>query len=122
MLDWIKRWEHTFDGDGRLALYTTDGGLRLIAATNGQIISAPVTEDVIASLAAATAEAASKPATVVTLAELTKRLGLPDHEQSAVGSWTGEGFGHVWTEAEAAELIEIWNADPAGRPEFDEKD
>lgn len=42
---------------------------------------------------------------------LTERLGLPAHEQAAVLAWTGENTGHLWTEAEAAELAEVWAAD-----------
>lgn len=41
--------------------------------------------------------------------ELTKRLGQPDDQQNAVLAWTGENADHRWTEAEAAELLEIWN-------------
>lgn len=46
----------------------------------------------------------------VTLAELTSRLGLPDHDMSSVLAWTGAGTDpqHTWTESEAVELIAIW--------------
>ncbi len=44
----------------------------------------------------------------VDLAELTKRLGLPDHEQQAVLSFSGEEPGHIWTEDEADDLIQAW--------------
>ncbi len=45
--------------------------------------------------------------------ELTARLGLPDHEQSAVLSWTNEDATATWTEDEAEELIGRWHADTA---------
>lgn len=46
------------------------------------------------------------------IADLTRFLGLPDHEQAAVFSWTGETDREKrWTEVEAAELAEIWKAD-----------
>lgn len=49
------------------------------------------------------------------LADLTRFLGLPDDQQEAVWSWTGEtGRDKRWTEAEAAELAEIWKADRSG--------
>lgn len=48
---------------------------------------------------------------VIDLPELTARLGLPAHEQSAVQAWSGEDYGHLWTEAEAAELAEQWKQD-----------
>lgn len=44
----------------------------------------------------------------VDIVELTKMLGLPDSDQSAVSSWTGEPYGTTWTQEEAAELVEIW--------------
>lgn len=47
----------------------------------------------------------------VTLAELTARLGRPDSDQQAVLAWTNEERGRLWTEAEVAELTEIWAAD-----------
>jgi hypothetical protein len=43
--------------------------------------------------------------------ELTARLGLPDHEQSAVLAWTNYGADHLYTEDEADEMIEMWHAD-----------
>lgn len=43
--------------------------------------------------------------------ELTARLGLPDHEQSGVLSWANAAPETLWTEAEADELIGVWNAD-----------
>jgi hypothetical protein len=43
--------------------------------------------------------------------ELTARLELPDHEQSAVLAWANVNPGHLWTEAEADRLVEIWAAD-----------
>jgi hypothetical protein len=43
--------------------------------------------------------------------ELTARLELPDHEQSAVLAWANVSQGHLWTEAEADRLVEIWAAD-----------
>jgi len=43
--------------------------------------------------------------------ELTARLGLPEHEQSAVLAWTGEDAGHEWTDTEAEELAGVWAAD-----------
>jgi len=45
------------------------------------------------------------------VAELTARLGLPEHEQSAVLAWTGESADHIWTETDAVELADIWAAD-----------
>lgn len=45
---------------------------------------------------------------MVTLAELTTMLGLPDHEQSAVASFTGKPYGSQWTQEEAREICEIW--------------
>lgn len=47
----------------------------------------------------------------VDLPELTRRLGEPDHQQQAVLAWTGCDEGTTWTEAEAAELAEVWQAD-----------
>lgn len=49
--------------------------------------------------------------TMLDITDLTTRLGLPAHEQSAVLSWTGEAVGHTWTESEADELVEAWSAD-----------
>lgn len=43
--------------------------------------------------------------------ELTARLGLAEHEQSAVLAWTGEDADHLWTDAEADELVGVWAAD-----------
>lgn len=45
----------------------------------------------------------------VDLAELTRRMGLPEDEQSAVAAWTGDPYGTVWTEAEADQLVMTWN-------------
>lgn len=47
------------------------------------------------------------------LADLTRYLGAPDSDQSAVQAWTGETYDprKRWTEQEAAELREIWLAD-----------
>jgi hypothetical protein len=52
----------------------------------------------------------------VTLADLTARLGLDDHEQQAVLSFSGEPVDKVWTEIEARDLITAWEAysDPNG--------
>ncbi len=47
----------------------------------------------------------------VDLAELTKRFGLPDHEQSAVSAWTGDPYGTTWSEEEAEVLRQAWEAD-----------
>lgn len=47
----------------------------------------------------------------VTLADLTTRLGLPDHEQSAVAAWTGDPYGTTWTEDEAEMFLEAWQVD-----------
>lgn len=47
----------------------------------------------------------------IDLVELTARLGHPDHDQQAVLAWTNEDEGHLWTEAEVEELIEISAAD-----------
>lgn len=49
----------------------------------------------------------------IDLAELTARLGHPGHDQQAVLAWTNEDEGHLWTEAEIEELIEISAADTA---------
>lgn len=46
----------------------------------------------------------------IDLVEMTKRLGLPGEDQTAVQAFSGEDYGHMWTEAEAEELIEAWNA------------
>lgn len=47
----------------------------------------------------------------MTIADLTERLGLPAHEQSAVAAWTGDGPDATYTEAEIAELVAAWQAD-----------
>lgn len=49
------------------------------------------------------------------IAALTRYLGAPDSDQSAVWSWTGETYDPEkrWTEQEAAELREIWEAGTA---------
>lgn len=48
----------------------------------------------------------------ITLAELTARLGLPEHEQEAVFSWTGElDRNHTWWEAAVPDMIEAWKND-----------
>lgn len=49
--------------------------------------------------------------TTIDYVELTARLGLPDCEQSAVLTWTGEDAGHLWTDGEADELADVWAAD-----------
>jgi len=49
--------------------------------------------------------------TVVDIAELTKRFGLPEPEQSAVAAWTGDPFGTTWSEEEADQLHQAWEAD-----------
>jgi hypothetical protein len=49
--------------------------------------------------------------TTIDYIELTARLGLPDHEQSAVLAWTGESADHLWTEADAEDLAGMWAAD-----------
>ncbi len=49
------------------------------------------------------------------IADLTRYLGEPDHQQEAVFAWTGEtDRDKRWTEAEADELVEIWKADTSG--------
>jgi prevent-host-death family protein len=46
------------------------------------------------------------------LADLTRFLGAPDHDQEAVFSWSGEtDRTKRWTQEEADELAEIWQAD-----------
>lgn len=45
------------------------------------------------------------------IVELTARLGLEPHEQSAVLAWTNETLDHEWTEREADELADVWSAD-----------
>lgn len=47
----------------------------------------------------------------IDIVELTARLGLPAHEQSAVLAWTNEQPDHEWTETEAEGLLDIWAAD-----------
>ena len=48
----------------------------------------------------------------ITRAELTARLGLPEHEQEAVFSWTGElDRYHTWSEDEVPDLIKMWKND-----------
>lgn len=47
----------------------------------------------------------------VTLAELMARMDVQDHERDAVIAWTGDPIGTTWTEAEAADLLEAWEAD-----------
>lgn len=49
--------------------------------------------------------------TVITIVELTERFGLPVDEQSAVASWTGDPHGTTWTEEEADQLHQAWEAD-----------
>lgn len=53
------------------------------------------------------------PKHTVTLAELTRRLGLPEDRQDAVAAWVGDPWGTIWTEDDAAELVAIWAADQA---------
>lgn len=47
----------------------------------------------------------------VDIVGLTKRFGLPDHEQSAVAAWTGDPWGTTWTEEDADQLHQAWEAD-----------
>jgi prevent-host-death family protein len=54
---------------------------------------------------------AYKEPTVVDLAELTRRFGLPAHEQSAVAAWTGDPYGTTWSEEDADQLHQAWEAD-----------
>ncbi|MFL6145607.1 MAG: hypothetical protein ACJ72N_27565 [Labedaea sp.] len=51
----------------------------------------------------------------VTLPELTKMLGLPDSEMSAVCSWAGVNWTlePLWTEDEALTLAEEWAEEQA---------
>lgn len=49
----------------------------------------------------------------IDLAELTRRLGEPDHNQAAVAAWTGEPDGTMWSEHEVAQLDIIRRADRA---------
>jgi hypothetical protein len=44
----------------------------------------------------------------IDLPALTKLLGLPADQQSAVASFVGDPDRDSWTEAEAAELVETW--------------
>lgn len=66
------------------------------------------------------ADTATEPAFIweselFTLVELTRHLGLPDHEQQAVFSWTGETDPNkTWSKREVDELAEIWKADRSG--------
>lgn len=46
----------------------------------------------------------------VTVYELARRLGLPEHEVGVLGAWTGAPWGTVWTEGEAAGLIYTYQA------------
>lgn len=57
---------------------------------------------------------------VVDIAELTKRFGLPEHEQSAVSAWTGDPYGTLWSEEEAEVLRQAWEADSVDEGEDDE--
>lgn len=54
------------------------------------------------------------PQRTIDLAEMTTRLGLDQHEQTAVQAFSGEDYGHMWTEAEAEELVAAWNAERNG--------
>lgn len=56
---------------------------------------------------------------MIDIVELTKRFGLQAHEQSAVAAWTGDKYGTTWTEAEAQELLEVWEAEKARAFEAD---
>lgn len=47
---------------------------------------------------------------MVDLAELTRMIGLEPDQQSAVQAFTGDPYGTTWTDAEAAELVRVWNA------------
>lgn len=49
--------------------------------------------------------------TTIDYIELTARLGLPDHDQSAVLAWINRNADHLYTEDEADLMIEIWHAD-----------
>lgn len=49
--------------------------------------------------------------TVIDIAELTKRFGLPENEQSAVAAWTGEPWDTTWSEEDADQLHQAWEAD-----------
>lgn len=44
----------------------------------------------------------------IDVVELTARLGLPADQQSTVASWANAEDGHLWTEREADELVDIW--------------
>lgn len=56
---------------------------------------------------------------MIDIVELTKRLGLESHEQSAVAAWTGDPYGTQWNEAEADELVEAWKSEQAKRQDPD---
>lgn len=44
----------------------------------------------------------------IDLAELTRRLGLPADQATTVAAFVGDPDRDGWTEAEAAELAEVW--------------
>jgi hypothetical protein len=48
---------------------------------------------------------------MIDIAELTKRFGRPDHEQSAVAAWTGDPYGTTWDKEEADQLHQAWEVD-----------
>lgn len=50
----------------------------------------------------------AREAATIDLPELTQRLGLPTHEQTAVQAFSGESYGYQWTAAEANEVIRAW--------------
>jgi hypothetical protein len=50
----------------------------------------------------------SAPRGVVTVPDLTARLGFPPHDQADTAAWAGVRHDHRWTEDEAADLIHIW--------------
>lgn len=109
--------------DYRNLSLTTDASLKLKALTTLVVdtLGHPVSFSGVVCLAAdlishnptLIADAAARvfDQETVTVHELARRLGLPDHEAGAVGAWTGAPWGTVWTEAEAAELIKEWRAD-----------
>ena len=49
--------------------------------------------------------------TVIDIAALTERFGLPADQQSAVASWTGDPWGTTWSEEDAEQLHQAWEAD-----------
>jgi len=49
----------------------------------------------------------------VTLADMTRRLGLEDHQQNIVIAYMNESG--PWTEAQARNLIRAWHNDRTGQ-------